>query len=66
MAQRRKSLSEDEVRTVLAVIQTIQQHTGYSYSKLNTFMGSVTIVEMEELQRKLKKWCFGEEEQEEY
>ena len=63
---RRKSLNEKEVRTVLAVIESINQKCHYNYSELNTFMGSITIEEMQELNRKLEKWYDPERYAEKY
>lgn len=59
---RRKSISEKEVRTVLAVFEELEK---MPYDKLNTFLGSLTIQEMQALNSKLKKW-YREEEKEEW
>ena len=56
MAKRRKSLSEDEIRTILSVFESINEKCHYNYEELNTFMGSITIGEMQDLNKKLLKW----------
>lgn len=56
MAKRRKSLSETEVRTILAVWESVLEHTHWNYQEMNCFIGSLTIEEMQELYSKLKKW----------
>lgn len=53
MAGMRKSLNENQVRTVLAVFSELQRKP---YSELNTFLGSITITEMVELQVELNDW----------
>lgn len=52
-----KELTENEVRTVLAVFGELQK---MSYDKLNTFLGSMTIDEMNQLNNKLNDWYQGE------
>lgn len=52
-----KELTENEVRTVLAVFGELQK---MSYDKLNTFLGSITIDEMNKLNNKLNDWYQGE------
>ncbi len=54
---RRKSISEKEVRTILAVFEGLVR---FPYDNLNTFLGSLTITEMHKLNLKLKKWYKGE------
>ena len=56
MAKRRKSLSENEIRTILSVFESINKKCHYNYEELNTFMGSITIDEMQDLNTKLLKW----------
>lgn len=56
MAQRRKSLSEKDIRTVLAVIESYQEQNHYSYDEMNRNMGSITIEEMTALKAKLSDW----------
>ena len=51
----RVSLSAKEARTILAVIRTSKDYTGWNDSKLNEFMGSITIDEMNKLFYKLDK-----------
>ncbi len=46
-------LNEREVRTVLAVFDELQK---MPYSKLNTFLGSLTIKELSVLREKLNDW----------
>ena len=53
---RRKSLSEKEVRTVLAIIESYREQNHYRWDEMNTHMGSLTIEEMIALDSKLKKW----------
>ncbi len=60
---RRKSLNVKEVRTVIAVFSELEK---MPYGELNKFLGSLTIKEMQELYRKLKKWYSGEDEREEW
>ena len=57
MAQRRKSLKESEIRTILAVFDEARK---LPYSQLNTKLGSLTIAEMVELSVKLNRWYKGE------
>ena len=52
-----KELTENEVRTVLAVFSELRK---ISYDKLNTFLGSMTIDEMNQLNNKLNDWYQGE------
>lgn len=66
MAQRRKSLTEKDIRTVLAVIESYQEQNSWNWSKMNVHMGSITIEEMYQLQAKLKKWYHNDEEREEW
>lgn len=56
MAKRRKSLSETEVRTILAVWESVLEHTHWNYQEMNCFIGSLTIEEMQELYSKLRNW----------
>ena len=65
MAQRRKSLSEKDIRTILAVFESLQEHCHYRWSELNTILGSMTIDEMQALQLKLRMWYKGYTEDEE-
>lgn len=53
---RRKSLSEKDVRTVLAIIESYREQNRYAYDEMNKHMGSLTIEEMIALDSKLKKW----------
>jgi hypothetical protein len=48
-----KCLSENEVRTILAVFYELGK---MPYDKLNTFLGSVTIKEMNKLWGELNDW----------
>lgn len=48
-----KCLSENEVRTILAVFYELNK---MPYDKLNTFLGSVTIEEMNKLWGELNDW----------
>lgn len=56
MTQRRKSLSEKDIRTVLAVIESYQEQNRWNWDEMNKHMGSLTIEEMYALQSKLQKW----------
>lgn len=51
---RRKSLSEKDVKTIIAVFSTLGD---MGYLELNKFLGSETIDRMYELEYKLKKWA---------
>ncbi len=55
MNDRTATITEKEARTVLAVFGELQK---MPYDKLNTFLGSVTIDEMSELQQKLRLWYY--------
>jgi len=48
-----KCLSEDEIRTILAVFYELNK---MPYDKLNIFLGSVTIKEMNKLWGELNDW----------
>lgn len=61
MAQRRKSLSEKDVQTVIAIISSIEQKFPNDADK-NTFIGSMTIEEMHKLEAKLKDWMYGKKD----
>ena len=50
---KRKSLNENQVRTILAVFSELEK---MPYDKLNTFLGSITIEEMLELHTTLNNW----------
>lgn len=65
MTQRRKSLSESDVRTVLAVIECFQEQNHYRFDEMNRTMGNLTIEDMIALKSKLEKWK-GEEVVDEY
>ena len=52
-----KELTENEVKTVLAVFGELRK---MSYDTLNTFLGSITIDEMNQLNNKLNDWYQGE------
>lgn len=56
MTQRRKSLSEKDIRTVLAIIESYQEQNNYKLDDMNRHMGSLTIEEMYDLKSKLQKW----------
>ena len=60
-------LNESEARTVLAVFDELRK---MPYDKLNGFLGSITIKEMQELNRKMNSWyqseVLGKEYDEEY
>lgn len=53
---RRKSLSEKDIRTVLAIIECYQEQNHHSWNEMNIHMGSLTIEDMYALQSKLEKW----------
>lgn len=55
--EKTKELTENEVRTVLAVFDELRK---MPYDKLNTFLGSITIEEMNQLNEKLNGWYQGE------
>lgn len=63
---RRKSLSEKDVRTVLAIIESFREQNNYRWEEMNKHMGSLTIDEMLNLNHKLDKWCNPEKYSEEY
>ena len=52
------NLSEKEVRTCLAVFDELRK---MPYSKLNTFLGSITIEEMNALDIKMAGWYHNQE-----
>ena len=52
-------LTENELRTCLAVFSELRK---MPYGKLNTFLGSLTIEEMEALERKMRRCYYGEEQ----
>ena len=56
MAQKRKSLNENEIRTIVAVFNELNRKP---YSELNTMLGSITIQEMVALSTKLNDWYKG-------
>lgn len=56
MTQRRKSLSENDIRTIIAVFESIKENNQYNWSKMNRFIGSMTLDEMLDLDERLKKW----------
>lgn len=56
MAQRRKRLSEKDIRTVLSIIESYQEQNHYVYSEMNRHMGSITIDEMQDLKNRLDRW----------
>ena len=58
MTQRRKSLSEKDIQTVLAVFASIMEDNHYNWSKMNRFIGSMTLDEMIALDRKLRAWAY--------
>ena len=47
-------LTQEEVNTVLAIIECFQEQNRYSYAEMNKHMGSITIEDMMKLQAKLK------------
>lgn len=53
---RRKSLSEKDIRTVLAIIESYCEQNHYNYDEMNRNMGSLTIEEMVVLNKRLKDW----------
>jgi len=61
MAQRRKSLSEKDVRTILAVVASLKEYCNYSWSKMNTFIGSMTLDEMLDLEGRLSEWYHADD-----
>jgi hypothetical protein len=54
-------ITEKEERTILAVFGELQK---MPYSKLNTFLGSITIEEMNDLYRRLRKEYHDDEQEE--
>lgn len=56
MAQRRKSLAEKDVRTILAVWESVLEDNRWNWNNINRFIGSMTIDEMQELYSKLRNW----------
>lgn len=56
-AAKTRELTENEVRTVLSVFGELRK---MKYGNLNTFLGSITINEMNELYSKLNGWYQGE------
>ena len=64
MAQRRKSLSEKDIRTIVAVWESMQERCGYNWNELNKFIGSMTLDDMYKLGWKLKDWAYGKENEE--
>lgn len=56
MTQRRKNLSEKDIRTIIAVFESVMEDNQYNWHKMNRFIGSMTLDEMLALQDKLKKW----------
>jgi hypothetical protein len=59
MAQRRKSLSENDIRTIVAVWNSLQERCGYNWNELNKFIGSMTLDDMYKLGWKLEDWLDG-------
>lgn len=59
---RSMKIKQKEERTILAVFGELQK---MPYSKLNTFLGSITIEEMNDLYRKIRK-DYHDDEQEEW
>ena len=57
---KRKSLSEKDIRTIIAVFESIQEDNQYDWSKMNRFIGSMTLDEMLDLNQRLKKWAYPE------
>ena len=53
MGMKRKSLNENQIRTILAVFSALQ---GKPYEELNKILGSITIEEMVELKGVLNDW----------
>lgn len=66
MSQRRKSLSEKDIRTVLAIIESYREQNHYNWSEMNRHMGSLTIEEMIALNSKLKQWYHKNDVEDEY
>ena len=52
----RKTINEKQVRTILAVFDSIQEKCHYNYEELNTILGSLTIQEMYDLKKELDTW----------
>ena len=61
MKQRRKNIKEKDVRTILSIIDSYKEQNKYMWCEMNKHMGSMTINEMLELERKLLKW-YNEDE----
>ena len=57
------NLNEREVQTVVAVFEEIQK---MGYVKQNTFLGSLTIEEMNKLQQKLRVWYNEQDDDDEW
>lgn len=53
---RRKSLSEKEIVTILAVIDAFREQNHYRWDEMNRYLGSISIQEMLDLNHKLEKW----------
>ena len=53
MMKKKKTLNENESRTIVAVFGELVSRP---YSELNTFLGSITIQEMVKLNSKLDVW----------
>lgn len=53
MSKKRTYLNEDEVKTVLAIIECFQEQNHYRFEEMNKTMGNLTIEDMMKLQNKL-------------
>lgn len=53
MATARKTLKDSDIRTILAVFGELVNRP---YDELNTFLGSITIKEMVDLNSRLDSW----------
>lgn len=65
MTQRRKSLSEKDINTIIAVMECFREQNHNRFEEMNRFMGSMTIEDMVALQSKLETWR-GDEVVDEY
>lgn len=64
--QRRKSLSEKDIRTVLAIIESYREQNHNNFGEMNRHMGSLTIEEMIALNSKLEEWYHKDDVVDEY
>lgn len=65
MTQRRKSLSDKDIRTIVAVMESFREQNHNRFNEMNRYLGSMTIEDMVALQSKLENWL-GDEVLDEY